>query len=75
MDFVYNSNIGANTSNYIIDINKIDKLNELFVIEEYEKAELDASKPFDIDADGGITKINLKKGANFIMITATLLLI
>lgn len=65
MDFVYNSNIGANTSNYIIDINKIDKLNELFVIEEYEKAELDASKPFDIDADGGITKINLKKRGKF----------
>ena len=65
MDFVYNSNIGANTSNYIIDINKIDKLNELFVIEEYEKAELDASKPFDIDADGGITKINLKKKGKF----------
>lgn len=65
MDFVYNSNIGANTSNYIIDINKIDKLNELFVIEEYEKAELDSSKPFDIDADGGITKINLKKRGKF----------
>jgi hypothetical protein len=65
MDFVYNSSTGANTSNYIIDINKIDKLNELFVIEEYEKAELDASKPFDIDADGGITKINLKKRGKF----------
>ena len=65
MDFVYNSNIDANTSNYIIDINKIDKLNELFVIEEYEKAELDASKPFDIDADGGITKINLKKKGKY----------
>jgi hypothetical protein len=65
MDFVYNSNIDANTSNYIIDINKIDKLNELFVIEEYEKAELDALKPFDIDADGGITKINLKKKGKY----------
>jgi hypothetical protein len=65
MDFVYNSNIDANTSNYIIDINKIDKLNELFVIEEYEKAELDASKPFDIDADGGITKINFKKKGKY----------
>jgi hypothetical protein len=65
MNFVYNSNIDANTSNYIIDINKIDKLNELFVIEEYEKAELDASKPFDIDADGGITKINLKKKGKY----------
>ena len=65
MDFVYNSSTGANTSNYIIDINKIDKLNELFVIEEYEKAELDASKPFDIDADGGITKINLKKRGKY----------
>lgn len=64
MDFVYDS-FSANTSNYIIDINKIDKLNELFVIEEYEKAELDASKPFDIDADGGITKINLKKRGKF----------
>jgi hypothetical protein len=65
MDFVYNSNIYANTSNYIIDVNKIDKLNELFVIEEYEKAELDASKPFDIDADGGITKINFKKKGKY----------
>ncbi len=64
MDFVYDS-FSANTSNYIIDINKIDKLNELFVIEEYEIAELDASKPFDIDADGGITKINLKKRGKF----------
>ena len=49
---------------YIMDVNKIDKSNDLFAIKTFD-AELNKSAPITVDNNGTITKINLSSNGRY----------
>ena len=57
LNFLYNDST-TNSSNYIIDETKINKLNDLFTIKTLD-AELDKNAPINVGENGIISNINL----------------
>jgi hypothetical protein len=51
-------------NNYIMDVKKIDKSNDLFAIKTFD-AELDKSRPITVDENGAITIININSRGKY----------